>query len=343
MNKTVLGALAVLSASSLGFAGSTDGEYMTLDRELENLATSLNSAPATGIGLSAFVRTAVDMVDKDVGGATDDELGTTLDNVRVNLDADCGEGYLLHIAVDSAGGATTLLDAYGDFNLGQQVKVRFGEFRAPFLWQGWVDENHLLFNDHLAGGYTLNGLFANARDLGAMFSGNMEQFGWAVAVQNGSDGLLDEHRISARGTFTAMGKGVGYQEGAYNSTDEQNLVIGVGFTDDGFLNDGSAIGVDAVYTQGPLYAQAEFADYDKDLGDNSPWDVTVSYMMTPNEWEVAGRIEDWDDVNDTTKFAGGVTYYANGHNAKWSLEFDSYNSDAIPDGTAIALTLTLGA
>ena len=66
-------------------------------------------------------------------------------------------------------------------------------------------------------------------------------------------------------------------------------------------------------------------------------------MVSPNEWEVAGRIEDWDDANDTTHFAGGVTYYANGHNAKWTLQFDSYNSDGNPDGTALALSLILGA
>ncbi|MCC6405823.1 MAG: hypothetical protein IT453_01560 [Planctomycetes bacterium] len=343
MNKTVLGALAVLTASSLGFAGSTDGEYMTLDRELENLATSLTSSGPGGVGVSAFIRVAVDMVDQDVAGAADDELGVTADNMRVVFDADAGAGYGFHVAVDAAGGTADLVDGYGTFKVGEQVKGTLGLFRAPFLWQGWVDENHLLFNDHLAGGYTLNGLFANGRDLGAMFSGNFEQIGWAVAVQNGSDSLADEHRISGRATFTAMGKGVGLQEGAYNSTDEQNLTVGVGFTDDGFLNDGTAIGGDVVFTQGPLYAHAQIADYDKDLGDNTPWDVTVSYMVSPNEWEVAGRIEDWDDANDTTHFAGGVTYYANGHNAKWTLQFDSYNSDGNPDGTALALSLILGA
>lgn len=343
MNNTVLGALAVLSASSLGFAGSTDGEYMSLDRELDNLATSLSSTGPGGVGVSAFIRVAIDMVDQDVSGAADDELGATVDNVRLVFDADAGAGYGFHVELEAAGGAATLLDGYGTFNVGEQVKGTLGKFRKPFLWQGWIPENRLLFNDHLLGGYTLNGTFANQRDVGAMFSGSMEQFGWAVAVQNGSDALLDEHQISARGTFTAMGKGVGLQEGAYNSTDEQNLVVGVGFTDDGALNDGQAIGGDVVFTQGPLYAHAQIADYDVDLGDFTPWDVTVSYMVSPNEWEVAGRIEDWDDANDTTHFAAGATYYANGHNAKWTLQLDSYSSDANPDGTAIALTLVLGA
>jgi hypothetical protein len=343
MNKTVLGALAVLSASSLGFARSTDGEYMSLDRELENLATSLNSSVVGGVGVSAFLRTSIDMVDQDVGGAGADELGATADNVRLVFDADAGAGYAMHIAVDAAPGVAALVDAYGTFMLGDQVKGTMGLFRTPFLWQGWVDENHLLFNDHLAGGYTINGLIANTRDFGAMFSGNMEQFGWAVAVQNGADGLIDEHLISARGTFTAMGKQVGYQEGAYNSTDEQCLTVGVGFFDDGALADGSALGGDVVFTQGPLYCHAQIADYDQSLGDFTPWDATVSYMISPNQWEVAGRFEDMDLFN-TTHFAGAIVYYANGHNAKWGLQFDSYSSDAtIPDGTAIALTLTVGA
>lgn len=342
MNKTVLGALAVFTASSLGFAGSTDGEYMTLDRELENLASSLNSSAPGGINVSAFLRTAVDMVDQDVSGATDDELGVTMDNVRLMFSADAGAGYTFFASVDAASGNATLVDAFGSFKLGEQVKGTLGRFIAPFMWQGLLDENRLLFNDHLLGGFTANGKFGGQRDLGAMFSGGMDKFGWSIAFQNGSDGLLDEHRITGRATFTAMGQGVANQEGAYNSTDEQNLAIGFGFADDGFLSDGTAMGGDIVFTQGPLYAHAEICDYDKDLGDNTPWDVTVSYMVSPNEWEVAGRIEDYDDANDTTHYAGGVTYYANGHNAKWILQFDSYSGDANPDGTALALTLVLG-
>lgn len=351
MNKFVLGALAVSTASALGFAGSKDGEVLSLDRELESLATSLNaSAPASTVGVSAFLRTSAFIADKEILGLTDDERGFAIDNARVIVNADAGAGYSLYVSVDAAGGVATLVDAYGKFKITDMVSGTMGQFRAPFLWSGMVDENHLLFNDRLLAGRTLNGAFASLRDTGVMLSGNFEQFGWGASVQNGLDGTLDKQHWSVRGTFNAMGKGVGFQEGAYNSPDELNMTIGVGFADlgedaTGTITDTNVLGGDIVLTKGPLYAHAEVADYDTDIGDNTPWDVTVSYMVSPNQWEVAGRFEDWDTTNNTKHFGVGLGYYVNGFNAKWTLEYDNYNSDnsASPDGNAISLTLTVGA
>jgi hypothetical protein len=354
MNKFVLGALAVSTVSTLGFAGSTDGEWSGLDRELNNLASSLNTAPTAGVSTTAFLRTDFASIDKDIVGSADDLRAFSVDNARVNFDADCGAGYSMHVSLDAAGGAAGLIDAYGKFKIGDMVTGTMGQFRAPFLWTGALDENHLIFNDPIGHGRTFNGLLASGRDKGVMLGGNFEQFGWQAALQNGADGPAKDFKYALRGTFTAQGKGVAMQEGAYNSPDEMNLVVGVGFEDfdsgNTVLDKSTAFGADVVLTQGQLYAQAEIANYSEDAFVQggvkaTPWDLTVAYMVSPNTWEVAGRFENVDSPGNEKHFGVGVNYYANGHNAKWGLEFDNYKSDngsGEPDGTAITLSLTLG-
>jgi hypothetical protein len=66
-------------------------------------------------------------------------------------------------------------------------------------------------------------------------------------------------------------------------------------------------------------------------------------MLKPNEWEIAGRYEDWDNINNTEHFALGVNWYINGMNAKWTAEWDYFNSDNnASDGNAFLVGLTLG-
>lgn len=344
MNKFVLRALTLSAVSSLGFASTPDGEWLSLDRELANLSTSLNSTAAAGASVHGFLRTTLLNADEELVGIGDDATGFTVDNARLIFDAEVGAGYGVHISVDAAGGTATLVDAYGSFKINDMIGGKMGRFRAPFLWSGSLDENHLLFagSSVLLNGRTLNGVFASGRDTGVMLQGSFDQFWWGASVQNGSDGLVDDLALAARVAFTAMGNSAGNLEGAYNANNQNNLTIGAGYYNDDSLPDGQAIGADVVFTAGQLYAHAEIADYDQSLGDFTPWTVTASWMLQPNQWELAGRFEDFDDVNDTTHFAAGVNYYVNGHDAKWGLEWNNFNSDGPVDGNAISLTLTVG-
>jgi hypothetical protein len=376
MNKFVFGALAVTAASSLGFASSTDGDWSTLDKEIDSLSTSLTSPTAPGAQISGFLRIWGGYADKDIfpliAAQSGNDLGFNVDDARLVLQGDVGAGYGYYIGLDINGGlaenvisavagnpnsgaGVSLIDAYGTFKLGDQFMGTFGRFRPGFLGSGNLNENTLLFRYR-----TYNGSVASLRQDGLMVSGNFDQFGLWASAMNGIDGVEDNLFLAVRGAFNAMGKGTGNQEGAYGVPDEPAMTIGAGwFNDNGVSNvpgfsgsDGTGFGGDIVFTKGPFYIQGEVAYYDTGVffvgnnqanGSSTPWDVTASWMLKPNEWEIAGRYEDWDNINNTEHFALGVNWYINGMNAKWTAEWDYFNSDNnASDGNAFLVGLTLG-
>jgi len=76
----------------------------------------------------------------------------------------------------------------------------------------------------------------------------------------------------------------------------------------------------------------------------TPWDATVSYMFAPDEWEVAGRWEDFGDSDDSSMLSLGINYYVEGHDVKWQLNYstiDSDNSGNEIDVIAVALLVSV--
>jgi len=66
-------------------------------------------------------------------------------------------------------------------------------------------------------------------------------------------------------------------------------------------------------------------------------------MLSPDQWEIAVRYEDLDDMNDTTRATAGLNYYMGGHNAKWQLNFSTSDSDIKANEIdVIALALVVG-
>jgi len=361
MNKFVFGALALTAASSLAYAGSETKDWSTLDRSLEALSQN-PTGMSTGFGMHGFVRSRfANSSDVDTSGAPGDQdlSGFSMDNARLDLRADQGD-YGVVIQLDAAPGFALLQDAYGTFRITEGIMGQMGRFRTPFLWSALIEENHLIFLDR-----TFNGQFWDFRQEGFQISGNFDQFGWWVALQNGQDGVADEYQWTARASFNAMGtSGPGWQEGAYGSDMGSNLMIGAAFTDDGFPDDGAAFAIDLGFTQGPISAHAELVDYDDDIqpdsaisltngvlnpigftanGSETPWSATFGYMITEQKWEIAGRYEDLDDQDDTSAWTIGLNYYVAGHDAKWQVQFTSADSDVnAKEADTIAVGLTVG-
>lgn len=378
MNKFVFGALAVTAASSLGFASSTDGDWSTLDKEIDSLSTSLASTTAPGAQISGYLRIWGGYADNDINpnnsfNADSNDLGFNVDDARLVISGDVGAGYGYYVGMDVNDGLNeniiavvngissstfngiSLVDAYGTFKLGDQFMGTFGRFRPGFLGSGALNEDTLLFRYR-----TINGSFASLRQDGLMISGNFDQFGLWASAMNGVDGIEDNLFFAVRGAFNAMGKGTGNQEGAYGVPEEAAMTIGAGWFNDngaaevpGLGGDGiNGFGGDVVFTKGPFYVQGEISYFDTGVyvdpagspnDSSTPWDITASWMLKPNEWEIAGRFEDWDNQNDTTHYALGVNWYINGMNAKWTAEWDFFDSDAnASDGNAFLVGLTLG-
>ncbi|MCB1003827.1 MAG: hypothetical protein KDB35_06540 [Acidimicrobiales bacterium] len=342
MNKFVTGALAVTLVGTTGFA--SDSEWPELDRELEALSSTL-SAQGSGPNLSGWGIVGWNFSGDDpylVGG--EDHSGAAFESIRVNVEGGTA-GYAYHLSFDLASGSAELLDAYGRWDFSDNLHGQIGNFRKPFLQSGLLDRNRTVMirrtNIALSMGMGLVGNLVG-RDTGVQIDGDFEQIAWAIAVQNGADSVADEYLLTGRVSVDIMGEGAGqWVEGAYNAPDGTNLSVGLAFCDDGFYNDGSRIGLEAYLTNGPFAASAEVVDNDTDVGDNTPWDATFSWMFN-DMWEAALRWEDRDDTADTNDLTLGVNRYVSGHDAKWQLNWRSSDSDsAAIDGDLITLALAV--
>jgi hypothetical protein len=339
----------VYSALALTLAGvpamAADSGWSGLDQQIDSLSASLTSyqGGSGGPKIGGFVMTSYrNSGDVSVGfdldgDGTDDGAndlgGFQLDNVRVELTGDCGEDYSYKVSFDIASGTLETKDAYIKWKIIDQVSGKAGRFKMPILRSGLISENRLLFFDR-----TLLGSLFGGRDTGAQVFGTFDMISWWVTVQNGLDGQGDELKLGGRLEANLMGTGVAMQEGALGANEENNLTIGVGASDDGVLDNGTAVAADVYFTAGPFSVTAEIADLDEDIGDATPWDVTGSYLFIAN-YEGAVRYQDFDDADNTTMLSIGVNRYVKGHDIKWHLSWSTIDSD---DSANEADLITLG-
>lgn len=317
MNKLVFGALAATLVGSVGYASESE-DWASLDRELESLSTTL-STQSGGPSIGGYIITWFDSNsdDKDINGA--EIQGFTLKKVRLEAEGAVGD-YGYKMSVDFASGSASLKDAYVNWHVGESLNVEAGRFKSPTFRSQLVSSSRLLFRDRTMIGDTFG------RDTGAMISGDFETVGWWLALQNGTDGNREEHMFTGRVAVNLMGDGPGKVEGAYGAPDESELSIAGMFQDDSAFDNGQRFGGEVYFTSGPFSASGEILDNDTDVGDNTPWDVTVSYMFN-EQYEAAARWEDFDDVDNSDALTVGVNRYVDGHNIKWQLQWMSTSSD----------------
>lgn len=338
MKKLVYSALALTLTGVPALA--TDNGWSGLDKEIESLSSSLQTANTSGPKVGGWVITSYrHSSDIDANGATPGDpkqSGFQFESVRLEVQGDAGNDYSYKVSFDLATGAAAIKDAYATWKIAEGIKGKLGRFKEPVLRSALISDARLLFLDR-----TLLGAVLGRRDLGAAVSGSFDVVDWYVAFQNGTDGIADEHTYTLRATANVVGKtGSGMVEGAYGAGDETNVTVGLAYQDDTNLDKGSLIAGEASLTAGPFSVAAEIVDFDKgttgvyglslvngtDVSDTTPWDVTVSYAVTP-QWEVQGRFEDTDNVADETSFSLGVNYYVHNHDIKWQGQWKSVKTD----------------
>jgi hypothetical protein len=381
MNKFVIGAVVLTSASSLAYAGGSETkEWSSLDRDILTLNSA--AAPTAEVVVSGFIRTrASHSNDVDVDGNAangDQELsGFTMDNTRAVLDINQGD-FGAHLAVDAVEfNPTTLtndfgnifvLDAYATAKLAEGWMGQIGRFRAPFLASALVEENNMLLLDR-----TFNGQIWDARSEGVQVGATYDRIGLMLALQNGSDGLMNGYMWTGRITFTPMGA-IGNQEGAYGTGGDTCLRLAAAYSDDtddatGHEQKGEVFAVEANLTQGGFSLHGEVVDYQDDVtshsdvnlstgqinnsphvppgagfhGSETPWSATAGYLVQPNV-EVVARYEDLDDSDNTSGVTIGLNFYGAGHNAKVTVQGTRLDSDD-PDKEVdtVALGVCVGA
>jgi len=375
MLKLVYSALALTLVSVPGFA--TENEWSSLDQEIANLSSSLSAQNAPGPKIGGFIRTSFRYSSDEEAvfapGNTEKEAGFKLDKVRIEIAGDVNQDYSYKVSFELNSGTAALRDAYVTWTVADNVKGTMGRFKKPVLRSGLGSDKNLLFQERTA----LGGFF-DARDTGLMFSGNFETIDWSIAAQNGLDGKQDEFNYAARVTANLMGAGVGKVEGAYGAGQETNLMLGLAWTDDGSMDDGSAIAVEAAMTSGPFSIAAEAVAFDEGFGptqtgtgyqnkagdvlawgssnslvevdpsDNTSWDMTASYMFT-EQYEAAIRFEmgEGDDVGgvdpSVEAWSACVNKYVQGHDLKWTLQWLHTSSDLVSNEIdEYTLGLTVG-
>lgn len=358
MNKFVLGALALTAATTPALA--TETSWSTTDRDLAGLATSLTQG-ASGVSVSGFLRSSY-ASSSDVTVGTSDLGGFSIDDAQIWVNGSIGD-FSVTIQTEASNstnvpGAGTVgslgdlgvLDAYAAWNATEQIKIQLGQFRPAFLGSSLKNENSLLFINRSF----LGGEFA-FRDAGAQFGGNFGMLNIQAYAQNGGDSAGDELSYGFRVEATPMGT-ASANEGALGASGDPSLTVGAAYyTNDGANSDEIAMGFDANFTLGAFGVSAEIVDFDDftagpssmlsgAFDDATPYNVAASFVVMPDQLEVAVRYEDFDDANDTTAITVGANWYLQGHAAKWQANYVTVDSDlaaAEIDWIQVGLTVSI--
>ena len=353
MNRTVFGALAVLATSTLGYASETE-EWLGLDKELESLRSTMTASQGgEALGISGFFRTSYTYdSDADLGGFN-------IDNVRLDFSATV-EDFEIYVQYEASGtpqaatdlfaGVERVLDAYGAWNLSEEFKVTFGQFRPAFLnFSKAQNEDTLFFANR-----SFNEFFWASRDAGVELSGNFESFRWWAGLSNGFDGTADELAFFGRVAF-GTGEGIGTVQGAMDASEDLAFQVGGGlFLDDSIEEatgeDALAWALDAQLAMDIFSAWGDIVYYDEGYsvlagggGDDTTWELAGTVMFVPERWEAGVRYEDQGDVfiPGLTALTFGINHYRAGHDAKFFLDLAIVDND-IQDTEQLTLGTNLG-
>ena len=352
MNSLKIGLFTALAATpAIAMNDGTDA-WGALDQELASLA-KLPTASDSGVKIGAY--TAIHYTsssDAAFGAAPNADVGGWQARaVRLEAKGSVGD-YDWKISLDAAKGTFSLKDAYAAWKFSEAASLTWGQYKEPLLHSGLSSSSRQLLVDR-----TVAGRANDDRELGAMLSGSMEQFDWFLSAQNGADGVIDEHNLTAKAVWNAAGHGFGKYQGAYGSNGETNLAVGLGVQDDGGIENGTKLVAEAGGTYENFSAYLDYVQYDEDydrmgpggaflgmekdgvFADTSPMSLTVSRIFAEDELEAAVRYEDRDDAADTTAITAGINWYGDhGHNTKWQLAVTSQDSnDPSMDGSKIEL------
>jgi hypothetical protein len=218
--------------------------------------------------------------------------------------------------------AVSLKDAKAAWAISDGITATFGRFKEPVLHTGIHSSSRRLFVER-----TDNGGDFDDRNAGLMLNGSFGDLQWWVAMQEGDDGAgaMDDTQTTIRAVYNVMGSAFGKYQGAYGY-EGQNLSIGLASIEDDATGL-EAMAIEAGYVSDGWSVYADMVDED---GADSPTSLTISRLMN-SEYEIAVRMEEDDDVDDTSHMTAGINWYHgdDGHNLKWQINFTDTKSDDI--------------
>jgi hypothetical protein len=350
MNRWFCGVIAAIACGSVASAGTGSDDWMTLDEEIDRLASS---QPVQNVGPSvgALLRPVFDYEEGDDDEGEADIAGFSLHEADAWLEGSVGNT-AWRLSADFASGEdsveTELEDAYGLIGLTEQVGLTFGQYKNPILHSSRIDpENQMLFvRPWIADTFDF-------WDQGAMVDFSSGQFGGYFSVQNGVTGIEAIHSYMARVEFflNAMTGGMLWSKRTTGKLPDNVTMIGAFHYEDDVDADAQVNGLDVAANFNTWRVEAEVIDVDENaptgfgaiIPDSTPWDVGGQFMINQN-FDVAARYQDADDDADTTGLTVGLDYYPGDPTVFWSVEVDVIDSDDDGlDGEAFRVGLTLGA
>ncbi len=355
--------ITLLFALTAGIGGDDP-----LDAASRSFADSL--APNNAVHLGVLLRTrfaASHDIDESPAPGRQDLAGFTLDVARISLFGELDANYSYYVSLEGgeaaqqdspfAGAGVSLLDAWGKAKLGEYASLKLGQFCMRFLMSTCIDERDLLFLDRSYIGESMDN-----RDRGAELSGAIERFEWWAAVQNGFDGVAKDSAFTARARYRLIGDGACDQEGACGMKGD-SLALDVGWYDDESMDHGTVVAGDVYFVHEGWSASAEIANYGDDMrpmpstspttgivlpgmggatGSKSPWSVTLGYAIPETNYQLAGRFQKLDDMDDTSIASFVVSEVAGSTPCRISLQYDKASSNnAALDVETIAFGLTV--
>jgi len=318
--------IAALTLSGITVASETD--YSSFDKDIEALVSG--QMDNNGPHISGYLQTLYQNSGDIMVGAND-LGGFSIPRARVSFKGEHGD-YGYKVQVDAARATNILLDAYVDIPV-SNVSARAGMFKAGISRGGMMSSSKMFFINRSQ----IADLFDN-RDTGVMLSGDFDQLGWMLTLHNGGDATGDELRVSGRVEFDVMGNGIGNVEGAFGGPDEMTGTVALALYDDGATTDGTGTLFEAHMATGEFSFGAELLDADVGgvtgapgtsllPGDSTAFSVYGTYMLTPDQWEIGLRFQDFDNTTDTSIIELGVNRYIDGHGLKYSFGYQSVSDD----------------
>jgi hypothetical protein len=281
------------------------------------------------VGLQFLVRARAQEESESPEGV-EDRRGVLLDDARLSVSGLFGERIDFRFSLDGGdegeeeSGEIELLEGWGGFRLGERQHLAVGRFKQPFLRSALVDQGSLLFFDR-----TVVGEAFDQFDVGLRADGRYEFVDLYAAVQNGQDDTADGRIVTGRAEFHLLGSGVPLDDTLYRASRRAQLSLGLAYSDDSSVQDGSSVAVDAAWRYQNVGLHGELVDVGDDLvdGDRTPWSASLSHMPFPEEWEVGLRFEDLGDADDTwIASAVAKRYFVRGRIAG-HLQVDRVDSD----------------
>jgi hypothetical protein len=256
------------------------------------------------------------------------EMKGTQGAVKYAVSADFNGTIDDHDGLDNE--AVSLKDANVAWEIYDGLSATFGRFKEPVLHTGIHSSSRRLMVER-----TNNGSDYDSRNAGFMLNGSFGDVQWWAAMQEGGDGAgaMDETQTTIRAVYNVMGSAFGKYQGAYGY-EGQNLSIGVASIEDNVDVVEKATAMEVGYASDGWSVYADMV-----AGDDAPnpTSITVSRLMN-TEYEIAVRMEEEDDADDTSRMTAGVNWYhgGDGHNLKWQLNFtDTKSDDLASEGSRV--------